>query len=116
MTCATSPFDLAVLARSFFCQSFVDLSAILYSEVICAWLIVSLLSNSLIAVEAKLLSLAQLGASGAAGGGAVAGPSTSSSSAAPLLSSHSTSTGLKTLQQQQHFKNYQSINMEEALP
>lgn len=85
-----------------------DLAAILYSEVICAWLIVSLLSNNLIAVEAKLLSLAQVGATGSSG----------PPSSAPLMSGHSSSTGagMKTLQQQQHFKNYQSINMEEALP
>lgn len=93
--------------RTFYCQSSVDLLVILYSEVICAWLIVSLVSNNLVTVEAKLLALAQMGGSGA--------PPAS----APLLSGQSSSSagaGMKTLQQQQHFKNYQSINMEEALP
>ena len=46
-----------LLNRSFFLQSSVDLLTIFYSEVLCAWFYVSLLSNNLVVVEAKLQTM-----------------------------------------------------------
>lgn len=123
-----------------------DLLTIFYSEVLCAWFYVSLLSNNLVAVEAKIQTLlltmlqqaptqgqgqgqGQSLATGSnsnyklsnsnSGGGGGYGRGGIGASSSLLASSHNTVGGIKTLQQQQkqqQYKNYQSISMDESLP
>jgi hypothetical protein len=86
-------------------------------------LIVSLLTNMLVAVEVRVASLTQMVTVSASGNNSSGGgPSSSNSSAAPLLNASGAvfgrnssigAVGGKTAQQQQHLKNYQSITMEE---
>ena len=129
--------------RSFFCQSSVDLLTIFYSEVLCAWFYISLLSNNLVAVEARvqtlLVAMLRPSAAPGQGQGSTGGNNNSNSNnnysssssgygrgtSSSLLSSahtqthtHSSAGAIKTLQQQkqQQYKNYQSISTEEALP
>eukprot|EP00598_Pedospumella_elongata_P016311 CAMPEP_0184989270 /NCGR_PEP_ID=MMETSP1098-20130426/27611_1 /TAXON_ID=89044 /ORGANISM="Spumella elongata, Strain CCAP 955/1" /LENGTH=254 /DNA_ID=CAMNT_0027514233 /DNA_START=371 /DNA_END=1135 /DNA_ORIENTATION=- len=134
----------AFINRSFFLQSSVDLLTIFYSEVLCAWFYVSLLSNNLVVVEAKLQTMLmtmlqqQAPAQGqeqgqqqqSLGTGNTSNnkiSNTSSSSgygrggigASSSLLSSANSGGIKTTlqqQQQKQYKNYQSISMEESLP
>lgn len=61
--------------RSYYWQSSVDLIAVLYSEVVCAWLMVSLMSNTLVPVEARL-------------SGAGTGPSTSTTATTIASAAH----------------------------
>lgn len=132
-----------LFCRSFFLQSTVDLLTIFYSEVLCAWFYVSLLSNNLVTVEAKIQTLlvtllqqasteqgqgqGQSLTTGSnsnnklsnSGGGYGRGGGIGASSSL-LASSHNNNTavgGIKSLQQQQkQYKNYQSISMDESLP
>lgn len=124
------------LFSAFYAHSAGTLSAVLFSEVLCAWVMVSLLSNRLVPFEGKLrkfcgqrvLPLLWGGGASAAGGQDPGGAATAAGpGAASLLPSPArrTSAELKEqqqLQQQQllkRYSNYQSIPLGEdadALP
>jgi hypothetical protein len=126
---------LAVCCNSaFYAHSAGTLSAVLFSEVLCAWVLASLLSNRLVPLEGKLrkfcgqrvLPLLWGGGAGAGGGqdpGAAlaSGPGSGSS----LLPSPTRRTSAELREQQQlqqqqllkRYSNYQSIPLgEDALP
>lgn len=111
--------------RSYYWQSSVDLIAVLYSEVVCAWLMVSLMSNTLVPVEARLSGAgpgagtgAGTGTGSAASASASVGLQGASSIAMTSIGSSAAATP-RSLAQQQHLQRfgnyqYQSITADEG--
>jgi hypothetical protein len=120
------------LCSAFYAHSAGTLSAVLFSEVLCAWVVVSLLSNRLVPFEGKLRKfcgqrvLPLLWGGGTAAGGqdpgaaTVAGPGAASLLPSPARRTSAELKEQQLLQQQQllkRYSNYQSIPLgEDALP